>query len=139
VLDRLEDGRLNVLVEGGERFRVERLTRGRSFMTAEIEPLDDEDDSPGKAVARAVGSFRALAALAGAEPEDPDESSPQLSFQLAAQVELAADAKQQLLELRSEPDRLELVADLLDDVRTTLIATRELNERAKRNGSRLQH
>src|SRR5262245_19196978 len=139
VLDRLADGRLNVLVEGGERFRVERLTRGRPFMTAEVEPVEDENDSPGEAVMRAVGSFRALAALAGAEPEDPDESSPQLSFELAAQVELAADAKQQLLELRSEPDRLELVADLLDDVRTTLIATRELNERAKQNGSRLQH
>jgi Lon protease-like protein len=138
VIDRLDDGRLNVLVEGGERFRVERVTRGRSYMTAEVEPLEDEDDTPGKAASRAVGSFRALAALAGAEPEDPDESSTQLSFELAAQVELASEAKQRLLELRSEPDRLELVAELLDDVRTTLIATRELNERAKQNGSRLQ-
>jgi Lon protease-like protein len=138
VIERLDDGRLNVLVEGGERFRVQRITRGRSFMTAEVEPLEDEDDRPGKAAARAVGSFRALAALAGAEPEDPDESSPQLSFELAAQVELAADAKQRLLELRSEPDRLELVAELLDAVRTTLIASRALNERAKQNGSRLQ-
>jgi Lon protease-like protein len=138
VIDRLEDGRLNVLVEGGARFRVERLTRGRSFLTAEVEPLEDEEGGPGKAASRAVGSFRALAALAGAEPEDPDESSPQLSFELAAQVELEPEAKQRLLELRSEPERLELVAELLDAVRTTLIATRELNERAKQNGSRLQ-
>jgi Lon protease-like protein len=138
VIDRLEDGRLNVLVEGGARFRVERLTRGRSFLTAEVEPLEDEEGGPGKAASRAVGSFRALAALAGAEPEDPDESSPQLSFELAAQVELGPEAKQRLLELRSEPERLELVAELLDAVRTTLIATRELNERAKQNGSRLQ-
>lgn len=137
VIDRLEDGRLNVLVEGRERFRVERLTRGRSFLTAEVEPVEDEDGGPGEAAVRAVGSFRALAALAGAEPEEPDESSPHLSFELAAQVELAPEAKQRLLELRSEPERLELVAELLDLVRTTLIATRELNERAKQNGSRL--
>jgi Lon protease-like protein len=137
VIDRLDDGRLNVLVEGGERFRVERLTQDRSFITAEVEPVEDDDRRPGKAASRAVGSFRALAAVAGAEPEELDESSPQLSFELAAQVELAPEAKQRLLELRSEPDRLELVAELFDAVRKTLIATRELNERAKQNGSRL--
>jgi hypothetical protein len=94
-------------------------------------PVDAETSS------RAAGAFRALAALAGVEAEDPDESSPQLSFELAAQVELVPDAKQQLLESLSEQERLELVAELLDAVRHTLIATRELGDRAKRNGSRL--
>lgn len=140
VLERFEDGRLNVVVEGGSRFRVEQLTRGRSFMTAEVAPVDDE---PGEVdretAARAAGSFRALAALAGAETEDPDESSPQLSYELAAQVELPPEAKQRLLECRDELERLELVVELLDDARAALIATRELGERAKRNGSRLPH
>jgi Lon protease-like protein len=137
VLDRLDDGRLNVLVEGGERFRVERLTRGRSFLTAEVEPVEDEEEGASEAALRALGSFRALVALAGAEPGELDEESPQLSYELAAQVELAPEPKQRLLELRSEEDRLVLVAQLLDAVRTSLIATRELNERAKQNGSRL--
>ena len=137
VLERFEDGRLNVVVEGGERFRVERLTRGRSFMTAEVEHVDDEDDEVDpELAARAVGSFRALAALAGAETPDPDESSPQLSFELAAQVELPHEQKQLVLESRRESERLELVADLLDDARLALIQTVELGERAKRNGSR---
>jgi Lon protease-like protein len=98
-----------------------------------------EDDLAGieaDTAARAAGAFRALAALAGAEPEPPDESSAQLSYELAAQVELAPEAKQDLLESRSEQERLELVAELLDVARQTLIATRELGERAKRNGSR---
>jgi hypothetical protein len=107
-------------------------------MTAEVEPVDDEDDAAERETAsRAAGAFRALAALAGAETEDPDEGSTQLSFELAAQVELAPEAKQRLLESRSEQERLELVAELLDEARQTLIATRELGERAKRNGSRL--
>jgi Lon protease-like protein len=138
VLERFDDGRLNIVVEGRERFRVEELTRGRSFMTASVEPLDDEPGPVGaETAARAAGAFRALAALAEAEPEEVDESSPQLSFELAAQVELAPDAKQRLLELRSEGQRLELLTQLLDAVRVTLIATRELGERAKQNGSRL--
>jgi Lon protease-like protein len=138
VLDRFDDGRLNVIVEGGERFRVERLTRGRSFMTAVVEPLEDDlSDVEEDTAARAARAFRALAALAGAETDPPDESSPLLSYELAAQVELAPDAKQDLLESRSEQERLELVAELLDLARQTLIATRELGERSKRNGSRL--
>ena len=68
VLERFDDGRLNVLVEGGERFRVESLTRGRSFMTAEVVDVDDDASEAGEELtARAIGSFRALAALAGAE------------------------------------------------------------------------
>ena len=138
VLERFDDGRLNVLVVGSRRFRVERLTRGRSFLTADVEALDDgAGDVDTEISSRAVGAFRALAALAGVEADDPDPSSPQLSFELAAQVELVPDAKQQLLESVSEQERLELVAVLLDAVRQTLIATRELGERAKRNGSRL--
>jgi ATP-dependent Lon protease len=139
VLERFDDGRLTILVEGGVRFRVEALTRGRSFMTAEIDEVEDDavDIDPETAV-RAAGAFRALAALAGAETDDPDEASPQLSFELAAQVELPPEAKQQLLELRVEQERLDLVAGLLDDARTALIATRELGDRAKRNGSRTE-
>jgi ATP-dependent Lon protease len=137
ILERFDDGRLNIVVEGGLRFRVRELTRGRSFMTGDTEPLEDTEEAvDAETSTRAAGAFRALAALAGAETEDPDESSPQLSFELAAQVELPPDSKQQLLELRSEQERLVLVAELLDDARTALIATRELGDRAKRNGSR---
>src|SRR5438876_109276 len=77
VLERFDDGRLNIVVEGGRRFRVERLTRGRSFLTAVVAPVDDEAISVDSATAaKAAGSFRALAALAGAETEDVDEASP---------------------------------------------------------------
>jgi Lon protease-like protein len=138
VLERFDDGRINVLVEGGARFVVERLTRGRSFMTAVVELLeDDPGEVDEETVARAVGAFRALAALAGADTEPPDETSPQLSYELTAQVELAPAAKQELLESRSEHERLALAADLLDLARQALIAARALSERSKRNGSRI--
>jgi Lon protease-like protein len=140
VLERFDDGRLNVVIEGRERFRVETLTRGRSFMTAEVVPVEDEPElASAEAAERAAGSGRALATLSGAEPDEPDESSPILSYELAAQVELAPDAKQGLLESVSEADRLERVAELLDGARKLLIAARELGERAKQNGSRLSH
>jgi Lon protease-like protein len=136
ILERFDDGRLNIVVVGGTRFSVERLTEGRSFMTAEVADVDDEPAAVADETrTAAAGAFRALAALAGAELEfDPE--SPLLSFELAAQVELAADEKQFLVESRSEQERLERVAELLDNARQTLIATRELSEVAKKNGSR---
>jgi Lon protease-like protein len=139
VLEQFDDGRMNIVVEGGERFRVVKLTRGRSFMTAEVAGVEDEDagEPESDVVARAAGAFRALAAAAEADAGDVDEAEWQLSFRLAAQVELAPESKQELLELRSERRRLEMVADLLDAVRQVLIATRELGERAKKNGSRI--
>ena len=136
VLERFDDGRLSILVVGGSRFAVERMTHGRSFMTAEAVDVDDETDEVDDATREAaVGAFRALAALAGVDIEI-EEDSPELSFQLASQVELAPDEKQFLIESRSEQERLERVAELFDNARRTLIATRELNEKAKRNGHR---
>ena len=46
VLEQFDDGRLNVVVEGHERIRIAELTEGRSFMTAEVEDVGDEDESP---------------------------------------------------------------------------------------------
>jgi len=136
VLERFDDGRLNIVVVGGERFVVERLTHGRPFMTAEVgEVVDEPAEVDPETRAAAAGSFRALAALAGAETE-VEEDRQELSFALAAQVELPPDDKQRLLESRSEQERLELVAELLEAARKTLIVTRELGERAKRNGHR---
>jgi Lon protease-like protein len=138
VLEEFDDGRLNIAVEGTERFHVTKLTRGRSFMTAEVEPVDEEWTEPDSdAVERALAAFRALATAVEAEPEEPEASSPRLAFELAANVELAPDSKQQLLELHSEQARLVLVADLLDAALAALLAARELDKRAKTNGSRL--
>src|SRR2546423_10073489 len=46
VLEVLDDGRMNIVVEGGERFRLLELTQGRSFTTALVEAVLDDDDEP---------------------------------------------------------------------------------------------
>src|SRR5919197_597312 len=80
VLHRFPDGRMNIVVEGGERFRLVRLTSGRSVHTAEVEPLeDDEDDAGAEARARVLERYTRLAAATGAEADDLDADSPALS------------------------------------------------------------
>lgn len=135
VLERFEDGRLNILVEGRERFRLLELTSGRSFQTGTVEPVEDgpREVEP-ELAARALESLRELAAVAGSEVEEPEPDSPQLSFEIAARVELDATVKQELLELTSEPERLETLAGLLDEIAQSVAAAKAVAEIASRNG-----
>jgi Lon protease-like protein len=134
VLQTYPDGRLDVVVEGGARFRVGRLTEGRSFHTAEVEDVHDETAAADATeVEAALAGFRRVAEEAEADVDEP-EPSPLLSFALAARVELDADRKQELLELRSEPERLRLVAELFDRAASSLAEARTMRDTASRNG-----
>src|SRR5947209_8676685 len=91
VVDRLPDGRLNVVVEGRERFRLVELTDGRSFATGEVEPLPDEvlvsarEDRDG-----VLEVYRELAELVEAEVDEPGADSKLLSFQITPRVDFGA-------------------------------------------------
>jgi Lon protease-like protein len=135
VLERFDDGRMNIVVEGRERFRIVRHTSGRSFSTAEVEPLRDEERGIApEAAARALDAFRKLVEIVEAEVELPDPLSPQLSYELAGRVEFEVEAKQELLESRSEAKRLERVAELLESAAASVALTEEARKRASSNG-----
>ena len=131
-----EDGRMNVLVEGRTRFRLVRLTEGRSFQTAETEPVTDEDEAPSpESVDRARELFSRLAALTGSDVDVPGPETPQLSYVLAARVhELSNDLRQELLVEVSEPVRLERVCDVLEEAAIMVARQRKAAERAATNG-----
>jgi Lon protease-like protein len=136
VIHTFDDGRMNVLVEGQERFRVLHLTDGRSFRTAEVEPVDDEDEPASEeAVEQTLAVFRRLVAVAEAEDiDEPEAPEPALSFQLAARVDFGHELKQELLELRSERQRLERLTELLERAVAGLAREQEVRERASGNG-----
>src|SRR5207237_6130724 len=107
VLQVFDDGRMNVVVEGHERFRLREVTGGRPFLTGDVEPVDDEQDEiPVDESDRALTLFRQLIEVAGAEVDEPDGSSGALSFEIASRVDFGLEPKQELLELRSETERL---------------------------------
>src|SRR5919204_4919015 len=135
VLDRFPDGRLNIVVEGRERFRIAEETRGRSFLTATVEPFADEDVLSQRADReRALELYRGLGRIVEQEIEEPDLDSGVLSFELAARVDFGPERKQALLELRSESERLEAVCDLLERAAQAITLERALAEAAAKNG-----
>ncbi|HUP32354.1 MAG TPA: LON peptidase substrate-binding domain-containing protein [Gaiellaceae bacterium] len=135
VLDRFEDGRMNVVVEGRERFRLLELTEGRSFHTGRVEPIEDvQDAADPEDSEHAIELFHRLVELTGAEVEEPRLDAGQLSFELAGRFEFAPELKQRLLQLTSERRRMKLLAELLAGAATAVEREREVAERAQGNG-----
>lgn len=135
VTQRYEDGRLDIAVEGGERFRLLRMTAGRIFHTAEIEALEDvPSEVAANTVERANALYARLLALTGADLPAPAPDDPQLSFALAGRFELAPDVKLALLADTSEAARLDRVCEILETAAAELERRRELGDRARSNG-----
>ena len=135
VLEVLEDGRMNIVVEGRERFRLLELTDGRSFRTAVVEPVDDEPDPSDRSAAdRALELFRRLAEVAESDVDIPTADSAQLDFELAARVDFGVDAKQELLASTSPRERMSRLAELLELSIEAMRRERQLRDLAGRNG-----
>jgi len=135
VLTRFEDGRLNILVEGGDRFRLTELTDGRSYSTGLIRPVEDVDDpAEAPAVDEALRLFDLLREVTESEVDPPDRGLLQLSFALAGKVELPTDDKLGLLGETSERLRMDLVQELLANAVLTAQRVRRAAERASTNG-----
>jgi ATP-dependent Lon protease len=135
VLQRYDDGRLDVVVEGGERFRLVRLTEGRSFSTGEVEPFEDVPSTPEPALVERAGRlFERLLSATGADVPGPEAGDPLLSFALAGRFELASELKLELLVDTSEAARLERVCEILEIALTEIEQRRVVGERARTNG-----
>jgi ATP-dependent Lon protease len=131
----LEDGRLNIVVEGGDRFRLLELTDGRSFRTGVVEPVADDDDPPDAATAdKALALFRELARVAESEVEVPAADSELLDFELAARVDFGVEAKQELLASTSPRLRMARLVELFELSIEAMRQERRLRELAGRNG-----
>src|SRR4051794_28092881 len=135
VLQVFDDGRMNIVVEGRQRFRLVDVTGGRPFLTGDVEPVDDDVDPPAEDdVEAATAAFRRLVEVAEAEVDEPSGQEAPLSFEIASRVDFGLELKQELLELRSERARLKRLAELIEHAVEAMLLEREIKDRAGRNG-----
>jgi Lon protease-like protein len=137
VVERFDDGRMNVVVAGEQPFKVLERFEAGDFPAGEVEPIDASDDAgeeDPEAASVAREAFAELVKRVSGEPPDAGELEAENSYGIAARVELPADTKQALLELRSEPDRMRMLGNALRALVTALARSREIAERAKMNG-----
>jgi Lon protease-like protein len=117
VTKKYDDGRMDILTRGVERFEVIQVNEDRDFLQAEISVVEDEPEKPPvERVTQAVRLHAEIAKLADADSSGPDEHATNLSFLLAGSLPLDLDFKQMLLSTLSESKRLEAVIGYLEAV-----------------------
>jgi Lon protease-like protein len=134
VLERFEDGRLNILAEGTTPFRMERRIGDMAYPAGDVVLLDDEPDTDDEALERARTTYADLVEeVTDARPE-PETLSGLGAYGMAATVDINPAAKQALLELRSEPDRLEQLEGLFAEALRRIRTAARVAEKASGNG-----
>jgi Lon protease-like protein len=135
VLERLDDGRLNILTRGTRPFRVLERREDAAYPAGTVEFLDDRSEQADEAARSAAQeAYGALVLDATDNAPDPERLAAMTAYEMAATVEFGLDAKQGLLELRSENARLRLLARLLRAARKRLELVDRAEERAQSNG-----
>ncbi len=136
VLERFDDGRMNIVVAGEQPFKVLERFERPEFPAGEVEPIDpgDEptDEDPEGNDARQA--FAELVERVSGEEADLGELESTDAYGIAARVELPVETKQALLELRSERERLRMLGSALRALIAAVAGSREIAERAKLNG-----
>ncbi len=137
VLERFDDGRINVLVEGTNPFRLVRRIDDLPYPAGDVEPLEDDGQGTpdGEALEAARQRYADLVAEVTDERPEPDALARLDAYGMAATLDVTLDAKQMLLELRSERERLEQLEALFGEALGRIRHAERAAERAQGNGS----
>ena len=128
VLERDDDGRLTILVRGTRVFRLLERQDDLPYPAGVVEFLPErEEPLDGQIAHEAHKLYGELVEQATDRTLSEEELTAMSAYGMAATVDFGTDAKQELLELRSENARLRLLAMLL----RAAIKQMELSERAQ--------
>jgi Lon protease-like protein len=114
VLERFDDGRINLVARGTRPFRLETQQEDLPYPAGAVTFLDDDGPTPDPELcAQVQETYAELVREATDRTPDLGEIADMSAYEMAGTVEFANEAKQRLLEARSEVDRLEQLLQLL--------------------------
>ena len=139
------DGRSNILTIGVIRYRIESyVERGDPYLVAQVSYFEDEEEdeemlaAPAREVAetftRIAQAVRTINDERATLPDISNTEPQRLSFLVAAAMEIDAEVKQELLELRSTSERLERLRSMLSVAVKGYEERARIHELAKSNG-----
>jgi Lon protease-like protein len=135
VLERHEDGRMDILTRGTRPFRLVEAHDGLPYPAGTVEWLDDKPEERDNATAAAAHEAYATLVQQATDAEPERERVDAMSaYAMAATVDFGLEAKQGLLSLRSENARLRLVTRLLRAALKRLDFIERAQARARSNG-----
>jgi Lon protease-like protein len=135
VLERMEDGRMNLLARGTRPIRVIERQGHLAYPAGVIEFVEDRDEVPDPELQDAAReAYSELVRRVTDNDPEAGELQEMDAYGMAATVDFGPEAKQGLLDLRSENARLRLVTRLFQAAATRLDLVERAQERARSNG-----
>jgi Lon protease-like protein len=135
VLERMEDGRINILTRGTRPFHLVERQDDLAYPAGTVEFLADRAEEPDEeARAAAREAYAELVREATDSEPETELLSAMTAYDMAATVDFGLDAKQGLLELRSENARLRLLTRLMRAALKRLEFVDRAQTRARSNG-----
>ncbi len=135
VVQRYEDGRLDVVAVGEDRFEVVEVHRDLSFLSADVRPVEDAPGDDAAARQSAIARHLKLLEMAGETPNPQRyETDMPLSFVIGRNAGLDLDDKQDLLEETTEAERIRQLAEHLGALLVRLEQARAFRDRARGDG-----
>jgi Lon protease-like protein len=135
VLERMDDGRMNILTRGTRPFRVVDRQDDHPYPAGTIEFLADRDeDLQPDAARQAREAYADLVERATDDRPDEETLERMSAYAMAATVEFGLEAKQGLLDLRSENARMRLITRLFRAAAKRLDFIERAQARARSNG-----
>jgi Lon protease-like protein len=130
-----DDGRMDIVTQGRERFELLEINQERAFLQGEILYLrDDPQKASAEDTARAVELHKQILALANAEQDLSQADDAQLSYHLAGSLPLDLDFKQKMLGLRSESERIQAIIAYFESILPNLKRAVHIRKKAGGNG-----
>jgi Lon protease-like protein len=135
VLERMDDGRMHLLARGTRPFRVLERQAHLPYPAGVIEFVTDRGDPPDLVLAdNAHSAYADLVKRATDREPELEDLGHMDAYDMAATVDFGLDAKQGLLDLRSENARLRLVTRLFRAASKRLDFVDRAQARARSNG-----
>ena len=139
LIEEMDDGRMNVLVQGQRRFRIVEVREPddpeTDYLTAEVDYYRDAQPEAAPGVRDAVlAVFAKVLSLMDVESQGEPPGEGALSFRIAAAVDFGAALKQELLESLSEEQRLETLLTVMTSLLPRLELRKEREEAIRGNG-----
>jgi Lon protease-like protein len=135
VLERMEEGRMNILTRGTRPFRILARQQDLAYPAGEVEfLLDKTEQVDPRLLDEAHETYASLVEQATDRRPETGELAPMGAYDMAATVDFGLDAKQGLLDLRSENARLRLIIRLFRAAAKRLDFAERAQARARSNG-----
>ncbi len=135
VIERMPDGRLNILARGTRSFRLLERQDDLAYPAGVVEfSVEEPEETDEQAAASARELYGELVAQATDRELSLDELAELDAYRMAGTVEFDLATKQQLLELRSENARMRLLATMLSAAIERLELLERAQVRAQSNG-----